>query len=94
MIYTLPLFVMIAFLAGMFDGKLRFKRITTPLLKRKIILGCGFIVCSLAMLFTLSLLSQNLSLAVILLLLDFGCVICATFLGRIGVGLVCSKMPN
>jgi rubredoxin len=94
LIYTLPAFVLIAFLAGMFDGKLRFKRITTPLLKRKIVFGACFIGFSLGMIFSYSLISYIIVRLIVLFLLDLGCVLCATFLGKIGVGLICAKMPN
>jgi hypothetical protein len=43
----LPLAVLAAFGAGIFDGKIRFRKVTTPTLIRKIILGSLFFVFSL-----------------------------------------------
>jgi len=37
--YLLPLAVLGAILSGLFDGKIRFKKLNTPALKKKIILG-------------------------------------------------------
>jgi uncharacterized membrane protein len=44
--FSLPFFVIFAMLSGMLDGKVRYKRITTPLLKKKIIIGTSFLTSS------------------------------------------------
>jgi hypothetical protein len=43
----LPLAVLAAFGAGLLDGKIRFRKVTTPILVRKIILGALFFAFSL-----------------------------------------------
>jgi uncharacterized membrane protein len=43
----LPIAVLAAFGAGLVDGKIRFRKVTTPTLVRKIILGISFFVVSL-----------------------------------------------
>lgn len=45
---ALPFAVVAAFAAGLFDGKLRFRRVTTPILIRKMIVGSCFFLASLA----------------------------------------------
>ncbi|HCM28688.1 MAG TPA: rubrerythrin [Treponema sp.] len=44
----LPLAVAVAFAAGILDGKIRFRKLTTPLLLRKMIAGAAFFVFSAA----------------------------------------------
>jgi rubredoxin len=44
----LPLFVAAAFAAGLLDGKIRFRRVTTPLLVRKMVAGALFFALALA----------------------------------------------
>lgn len=51
-VWILPLVAILATLAGMYDGKLRFKRMTTPHLKKKLILA-GFFVLLSASLFVI-----------------------------------------
>jgi CHASE2 domain-containing sensor protein len=43
----LPFVVLFALLAGILDGKLRFKKLHTPLLIRKMIAGGIFFICSI-----------------------------------------------
>ncbi len=45
---ALPLVVIAAFFSGRFDGKIRFRRTTTPLLKTKTAIGIGFFCMALA----------------------------------------------
>ena len=45
----LPLVVLLAFLSGLMDGKTRFRRVTTPFLKIKMMLGSSFFLVSLGM---------------------------------------------
>jgi rubredoxin len=44
----LPIFVLAAFAAGQLDGKIRFRRVSTPLLVRKMAVGALFFALSLA----------------------------------------------
>jgi uncharacterized membrane protein len=45
---ALPLVTIAAFCAGLLDGKIRFRRVTTPLLRRKMILGGVLFASTLA----------------------------------------------
>jgi NADH:ubiquinone oxidoreductase subunit 6 (subunit J) len=47
--YLLPLSVLSALFSGMLDGKNRFKKLSTPALKKKIILACILLVITSVM---------------------------------------------
>jgi len=51
MAFCLPFTLAAAILSGLLDGKIRFRRYTTPILKKKIVLGAVFFGCSLVLLF-------------------------------------------
>jgi hypothetical protein len=81
-------------LSGMYDGKLRFKKVTTPALKKKIIIGGTFFGLSIGMLI-LSLVSLGLFLEKItLLIFAIGCLMCGGLLGLIRGTLLEAKLPN
>jgi uncharacterized protein (DUF983 family) len=93
-IYVLPLTVLGGFLSGLFDGNLRFKRLTTPLLINKMIVGLIFQLLSVAILafylldgFAGNTLWMIVGLAVI-------CTACAIYLGRKGSTMFDSIMPG
>ncbi len=89
--YALPFTVVAAFLAGMFDGKIRFRKVNTPLLVKKMILGllffaltCGVFACVLC---------HPLPLVAIALLSVIA-MVCASILGVWGVSLLNSRFPG
>ena len=47
--FSLPFFVILSFLTGLLDGKTRFRKVTTPFLKKKIIIGLIFFITSIAL---------------------------------------------
>ena len=49
--FLLPFFVVLSILTGLFDGKIRFRKVTTPFLKKKIIIGLIFLIISIALAF-------------------------------------------
>lgn len=92
---ALPFTVLLAFCAGLLDGKTRFRRVTTPLLVRKMVFGSLFFLLSCAIFaailaMSLDTLSALLSIAV-LSLVALGC---AAYLGMMGVSLLNSKFPG
>jgi uncharacterized membrane protein len=90
----LPLSVMFAFLSGLYDAKLRFKKVTTPILRKKIGLGVGFIIFSIVcavFIQSSEITSTIITLEVLSLLL---CNICAAGLGKLGASLLDSKLPG
>lgn len=89
--YALPFTVALAFVAGMFDGKIRFRKVTAPLLVKKMTLGgvtfaltCGVFACVLC---------HPLPLAVIAALSAMA-MACASVLGIWGVSLLNSRFPG
>jgi uncharacterized membrane protein len=92
---ALPLVVLLAFAAGLLDGWVRFRRMTTPLLTRKIVFGAIFFalacaLAALAMLRPLDTAGTMLGLAG-LSVLALGC---ASLLGFIGVSVLNARFPG
>lgn len=91
---ALPFCTLIGFASGLFDGKVRFKKVTAPALKFKIILGTAFVVLSAAD----AILAIYLSPTFLNLLLMFGIALvgsgCAAVLGKIGSSLFEASMPG
>jgi len=87
---ALPFAVLLSFLAGLLDGKIRFRKVTTPLLKAKIIFGTimFLLACAIA-------LAAAFHPSVILIMaLSAPAVGCATCLGLLGVRLLNSAFPG
>ena len=95
MAFCLPFTLVGAFLSGLLDGKTRFRRYTTPILKRKIIIGLVFFALSL-LLATVSQTSasQSISMDVSIIILSAGCFLCSMFLGLLGSSLLDAKFPG
>jgi hypothetical protein len=95
MAYALPVTVVAASAAGMLDGKIRFRRVTTPLLVRKMALGsvlflltCGILACVVR--------DPDLSRGALLVmgLLSLPAMACASVLGFWGVSLLNCRFPG
>ena len=91
----LPYFVILALLTGLFDGKIRFRKLTTPFLKRKFIIGLLFLIISIALAFVAfaggfptSPLREYFTLLTII------AVACGAGLGLIGGRLMDAKFPG
>lgn len=92
-IWVLPFTALLAAAAGLYDGKLRFKRIKTPYLKKKLILALIFIFFSVSVLviqefFTLDKSVYN----VLVLVFSFAISGFAVLLGFIGGKLLVAKV--
>jgi hypothetical protein len=90
-----PFFVLLSFVTGLVDGKTRFRRVTTPILKRKIALGIVFFVSSTVM--AILALRPGFPEGTI----PFAFIGCAVvsfvasfFLGLLGSSLLGSKLPG
>lgn len=92
--FCLPFTLIGAFLSGMLDGKTRFRRYTTPILKRKIVSGGVFFVLSLLLPVAMQVRPQSVAVDVSILLLSAGCLVCSMFLGLLGAGLLEAKFPG
>jgi hypothetical protein len=89
--YALPLTVIAAFVAGMFDGNVRFRKIRTPLLVKKMILGSVYFVLTCGIFagvqchpIPMALISGLSALA----------MVAASILGFWGVSLLNSRFPG
>jgi hypothetical protein len=93
--FLLPFFVIGAMATGFMDGKLRFRKVTTPLLKKKIILGLVFFITSIVMA-ALALSGQLLTSPthIVYFLLAMAASLCAASLGIIGGKLLDAQFPG
>jgi len=90
----LPFTVFLAVAAGLFDGKTRFRRVTTPLLVKKIYIGGIFLVLSAGNAYIAVSMSVSTKMLAGMLLVIFGCFICTFFLGLTGAKLMNSKFQG
>jgi uncharacterized membrane protein len=93
--FLLPFFVVLSIITGLFDGKIRFRKVTTPLLKKKIILGLIFLITSIALAFVAF--SGQLPASPFreyFTLLTIIAVACGAGLGLLGGHLMEAKLPG
>jgi rubredoxin/peptidoglycan/LPS O-acetylase OafA/YrhL len=91
----LPFFVIPAIATGILDGKLRFRKVTTPLLKKKILLSLIFFITAVV-LAALALSGGFLTSPthIIFTLLTLIISLCGALLGLIGGKLLDAKFPG
>jgi ribosomal protein L37E len=90
-----PLGVIASFGTGLFDGKVRFRRVTTPVLVKKMILGIFFFVFSVLMLIIALLPGfPGPTLLEVYIVFNVGAFICSFFLGLLGSGLTDAELPG
>jgi hypothetical protein len=92
---ALPFTVLFAFLGGLVDATIRFRRLTPPLIITKIIFGSLFLLLSIAQ-FTLVMVHPAWTMHSLLAVcgLSIACLGCASYLARIGTGLIVAKFPG
>jgi len=93
MAYLLPLTVAAAFLTGLFDAKNRFKKLSTPALKTKIILGTVLFAVSLAIP-ALVFFMEIKEAAMYISALSIICLALQIVLARIGIRLMFAYLPG
>ena len=92
-VLILPFVAIFATIAGMLDGKLRFKRINTPHLKKKLVLACFFILVSISLFVIQYFLDLDRSTYnIVVLIYSIALLGIATPLGLIGGRLLDSKV--
>ena len=91
-ILLLPISLIIAFASGLLDGKLRFKKISTPLLTKKIIAGVTFFILSLTILGLW--VAGRFEYSGIMMAMGMASLGCNVFLGRIGGTLMDATLPG
>jgi protein-S-isoprenylcysteine O-methyltransferase Ste14 len=93
--FFLPFFVVLSFLTGLLDGKTRFRKVTTPFLKKKIIIGLIFFITTIA-LAALAVTEQFPSTPTLeyFTILTIIAAVCTVSLGFIGGRLTEAKFPG
>lgn len=89
-LYAFPLTLIAAILTGILDGLFRFKTLTPPLLRLKIIFSSIIIVLATAMFFV----AKDGNYGVVTILLSLGCLFCAVRLGLLGKHLIDVILPG
>lgn len=94
LIYLLPFTVIASMIAGLIDGKTRFKSLTTIVLKKKILTAVILLILSIFLaVYTYfnQLTGASFALA---LIVSVVCVACEIILGQLGKGLMEAKLPG
>lgn len=92
--YILPFCIIGGTLSGILDGKYRFRKATTPILKIKIALSCVFFVLSVAAALVLYMNPISNGIIAITGLLILLATVCAVVLGKIGSRLIGTFFPG
>ncbi len=90
----LPVSVIIAFAAGLFDAKTRFKKKFGPRLKQKIIIGAVFFAASAALAVMINAEAFGIGGKIIIIILSIICFGCSGLLGKLGGTLLEAKLPG
>jgi hypothetical protein len=90
----LPISIVITFLTGLFDAKIRFRKVTTPILKMKIVIGILFIITTTAITavhFAAPATGLFFGIKFALSAVSIGF---ASYLGTVGASLLNAKLPG
>ncbi len=90
----LPFGVLVAALAGMLDGKTRFKRLTTKKLRFKMMAALVFLAIAVTTALVALLVPPSPGALTVLLVLTCAAVVPAGLLGKTGSELICAVMPG
>ena len=91
---VLPVSVVGAIISGLIDGKMKFKRLTTPLIVRKIVLGASLLIVSAVNAAVILVGGFQSGTQFVVLLLGAGCLACAVMLGMAGKKLILPILPG
>lgn len=89
-----PLTVLIACMAGVYDGKIRFKKLSPPYLKLKIYLGAALFVGSILVLILFFLAPYTFLVKLALFIISLVNVGLCVILGKMGGTMIGSVMPG
>jgi uncharacterized membrane protein len=94
--FFLPLVVAVSLLAGLYDGKTRFKKIQrSPILKRKLVFASLFFLSSLGLALMVWLKGiPSTGLNAVIFLAAFVAFVCSFVLGLLGTQIVNSELPG
>lgn len=91
---ALPVTTVGAVASGLFDARIKLKRLGTPALLRKITAGLGLLLFSAANALLIVLQGFRQETRVYVLLLSLACLACAVLLGMMGKKLINAIMPG
>lgn len=94
LIYLLPFTVAASIIAGLIDGKTRFKSLSTIVLKQKIIIGVLLFILSIIMAICTYIYPITSSSFILVLILSIACIACEIALGQIGNKIMEPKLPG
>lgn len=92
LVVLLPVSVVGAIVVGFIDAQARFRRINTPMLVKKIVVGMVLLVISVVMCVIVLRSGLTERNAIPILALSIGCIICDILLGRTGGRLMCVRV--
>jgi len=91
----LPFTIALSFASGLFDGKIRFRKVKTPLLQKKMALGAIFFLLGCAIFACVKMLPITAPAHFLLIAgLSAPALGCAAGLGRIGTSLLNARFPG
>jgi rubredoxin len=90
----LPLTVGGAIICGLIDGRTRFKKLSTPILIKKIITGSILMILSVAIAAVAVSYGAEYPGRLFLLILSLGCITCEIILAEMGKTLINAKLPG
>jgi hypothetical protein len=91
---VLPVSVVGAISSGLIDGKVKFKRLGTPLVLRKIVIGSSLFIISLANAVVVLLAGFQAGARIAVAALGAACFVCAVLLGQAGKQLILPVLPG
>jgi hypothetical protein len=92
-IFFFPFLIIAGGITGIIDGKVRFRKLQTPYLIRKIVLGGILFITSIVIFFVHSLSTSDPFVSLIEGLVIFIAFILASYLGWIGAEMICPIVP-
>ncbi len=90
----LPVSVLFAMAAGIFDAKTRFTKKFGPRVKQKIIIGTVFLIASVALAILINVESFGTGGKVVIISLSLICFFCSALLGKLGGTLLDAKLAG
>lgn len=90
----MPLTVAAAIVAGLIDARTRFKKLSTPIIIKKIITGSILLALSILVAAVAIVYGTDYPGRLFLLILSLGCIICEIFLAEIGKTIINAKLPG
>lgn len=92
--FFFPITILVAIFSGIYDGKIRFKKLSPPYLKLKIYLGIVLLVTSIISAVLFQIYFSNFAAKIIIFVLSLINLVLCAIIGKVGGKLMESKMPG